>query len=414
MKRSSDPWATASASAAGILRTLASPPPEQDVREAIRRTFHLYHYPAPRMLFLPSPVAAARFIAHMIALGAAGSVASAWAKGLSIEEGSEEDRTIRSYTGIFVRGEDDLQDTMRAATSVALRSADRQPVRSTLLLHPDTTALTTEILRLSETARCPARSFIRRYHSHFLHAYGGRAEALAPPADALQFAYERYALGGATRSILRLHGSFSWAHMPTLLQLDQIARSGDLTADAMRYIRDLRTILTGCFCFVELRNILLVVRPPVCSVFDAAGRLHSEGGPALEFADGAAFWALEDIAVDPRLFDPETVIPPAEIEAIPNPHLRRLLIERYDGLRGADAWERWLDRIGAEVIDSDPLHGDLFIVPGRSELSFLRVRCPSKGDIHHLSIPQEIVSAREARAWTFNVAPELLDAAVET
>jgi hypothetical protein len=90
------------------------------------------------------------------------------------------------------------------------------------------------------------------------------------------------------------------------------------------------------------------------------------------------------------------------------------MMRRFAGLRGSEAVDAWLRAVGAEPI-SDPAHGDLFILRTiRGGPAFLRVRCPSTGEVHHLETPPNIRSPRAARAWTFGLHEDEFEQLVET
>lgn len=157
----------------------------------------------------------------------------------------------------------------------------------------------------------------------------------------------------------------------------------------------LQSLALDCGWFFPFENICLLCDRPLNFSVDNQQRLHGEGKPAVEFADGFKVYAHQGVIL------PETYgkILPSEwrcewLLSETNAELRRVLLQGigYDRLcqelqvKTIDSWQEYdLLETNSEV-DIEPIY-------------ILKMTCPSTGRIHALRVPPNIQSAREAIQW---------------
>jgi len=143
----------------------------------------------------------------------------------------------------------------------------------------------------------------------------------------------------------------------------------------------------GKFC-------VLCDRPRVLRL-DNENRVHAEGEPAIQFADGFSAYAYHGVSLPekygklhPSQWRPEWLLSERNAE------LRRVLIQGigYDRMCQElqatllDAWQEYqLLRIDSPV-ETEAMH-------------LLKMTCPSTGYVHAMRVPPDLESAREAIKW---------------
>jgi hypothetical protein len=149
------------------------------------------------------------------------------------------------------------------------------------------------------------------------------------------------------------------------------------------------------FCFV-------CDRPRILS-FDNQNRLHAEGAPAIQFADGYSLYAYHGIPLPEKYGK----IHPNQWQASwlleeQNAELRRVLIQGI-------GYSRIASELGAIELDSFQEYSllkidtDVDIEP----IYMLKMICPSTGYIHVLRVPPNVNSAKEAIRWVnWGIDPE--------
>ncbi|MCC3405320.1 MAG: hypothetical protein JGK17_06935 [Microcoleus sp. PH2017_10_PVI_O_A] len=165
----------------------------------------------------------------------------------------------------------------------------------------------------------------------------------------------------------------------------------------------LQSFTTQCGWIFPYEKICIVCDRPRILSFDSQHRLHAEGGPAIQFADGYSIYSYHGVTLPekygklhPREWQPQWLL---EEE---NAELRRVLIQGigYDRIARElaavelDTWQEYtLLKIDTNF-DVEPIY-------------LLKMTCPSTGFIHALRVPPDINSAREAIRWTnWGVDPE--------
>lgn len=135
-------------------------------------------------------------------------------------------------------------------------------------------------------------------------------------------------------------------------------------------------------------------RPRILS-FDNEQRLHAEGTPAIQFADGFSVYAYHGVELPenygllhPNLWQAKWLLEEDKAE------LRRVLMHGIGYARicqeleaeELDTWQQYtLLKIESKV-DIEPIY-------------LLKMTCPSTGCIHALRVPPDVNSAREAIRW---------------
>jgi hypothetical protein len=165
-----------------------------------------------------------------------------------------------------------------------------------------------------------------------------------------------------------------------------------------------------------LEGLAIVSERPLVAALDPRGRLHSESGPGIAWADGTAIWAWHGVAVpDWVVTDPDRITT-TSIGAEPNAEVRRVMIERV-------GWERITREGGAVLVDRDA-SGSLWEVDRATDWSWDRARFvevvnstpePDGSRRHYfIRVPPEMRTAHEAVAWTFNLSEVEYRPLVET
>ena len=194
----------------------------------------------------------------------------------------------------------------------------------------------------------------------------------------------------------------------------------------------LQALIINCGWIYPFEKSCIVCERPIKLSFDSQDRLHAEGKPAIQFADGWGLYSYHGVtlpekygAVHPREWQaqwylqepiPEfrqlllEVLPPHQWQAQwilkeDNAELRRLLIQEIGYARicqelqatELDSWAEYtLLRIDKMI---DMLDGQ--------QNYLLKMTCPSTGFIHAMRVPPNMRSAREAIRWVnWGIDPE--------
>ncbi len=149
---------------------------------------------------------------------------------------------------------------------------------------------------------------------------------------------------------------------------------------------------------------------------NAEGRLHREGGPAIEWPDfGAYYWhgvhVPDYVVMNSKSLTSEMILNEG------NSEVRRVMLER-------GGFEVVSEE--AEIVDCDPVRGTLYHIvtppsgggwfhrPRPGIWAFVRVTCPSTDRKYYLMVPPDITTVGAAIAWTFDLTPETYQPALET
>lgn len=163
------------------------------------------------------------------------------------------------------------------------------------------------------------------------------------------------------------------------------------------------SIATECGWIFADDDICLVCDRPRILSMDSENRLHAEGEPAMQFADGYSLYAYHGVIIPEKY---GTVHPDRWqarwLLAEDNAEVRRVLIQGIGYARicqdlqavAMDSFAEYtLLRIDSDV-DVEPIY-------------LLKMTCPSTGYIHAMRVPPDVRSAREAITWVnWGVDPE--------
>jgi hypothetical protein len=155
------------------------------------------------------------------------------------------------------------------------------------------------------------------------------------------------------------------------------------------------------------RRTLVLVPRPVLRVRRATGRfawearaaLHAEHRPAVEWPDGTRVWYWDGVEIPTRIAERRDSLTPAQIAAIPNQEVRRLVLERV-------GWERFLQSARRVAQDDFGTLWDPGISLDGERLRVVEViNATQEPDGTHrrylLRVPPTTRTAREGVAWTF-------------
>lgn len=167
------------------------------------------------------------------------------------------------------------------------------------------------------------------------------------------------------------------------------------------------------YAITALEDLAFVCEKPIQYSADEGDRLHSELGPALAFSDGMKGYFWHGVPVDARLILDPGSITIEEIESTRNIELRRVLVERFGP-------SRYLQECGAEEIHRDS-SGVLYKREIENDEALVMVKVTNStaepdGSFreYFLRVPPDMVTARQAVAWTFGMTEESYQPLQET
>jgi hypothetical protein len=225
---------------------------------------------------------------------------------------------------------------------------------------------------------------------------------------------------------LQLGGSSNYPlpvipYPPLMLWMAEISTL-DFCVSVLNCIREqkeaqiLQLLFQHCGWVYPLEDICLICDRPRIIKFDAEHRLHAEGEPAIQFADGYSFYAYHGHSLPekygvmhPHQWQSEWLLTES------NAGLRRVLIQGIGYARicqelqaiELDNWQEYtLLKIDADIDAYEPPSWDRK-APPREPIYLLKMTCPSTGHIHALRVPPAMTTAREAIRWVnWDIDPE--------
>jgi hypothetical protein len=135
----------------------------------------------------------------------------------------------------------------------------------------------------------------------------------------------------------------------------------------------------SCGVLYAYKNLAIVSNRPSVLNRDAAGRLHSETGMAMQFRDGYGFYAWHGVRVPAKWIEDRANLDPNEVIKVSN-------VEQRAAGAAICGWQKMLSVLKQRVIDRhpNPEIGSLIELslpgldrPGR----FLKAQCPRNGMI---------------------------------
>lgn len=165
------------------------------------------------------------------------------------------------------------------------------------------------------------------------------------------------------------------------------------------------------FSFFE--NVCLVGMNPVELFLDEQLRLNNRDGAAATFADGWKTWAIDGARVPRRLSEDPASLTVEDISNAQNANIRRIMIDLY----GAS---RYLEDSGSRLVSKDE-YGELYQreLPDDEPLTMVRVKNSTMEPdgtfrYYFLRVPPNMMTAKEAVAWTFGLESGEYQPDVET
>ena len=176
----------------------------------------------------------------------------------------------------------------------------------------------------------------------------------------------------------------------------------NLSQKAQEILRSQKLLFEHCGFIFPCEKTCVVCDRPRHLRFDSQNRLHAEGEPAIEFADGWKIYFDHGV----RLPEKYGQLHPNKWQsqwllAEENAEVRRVLIEGI-------GYDRIIQELEAKQIDSWQEYALLQIDNADVEpICLLKMTCPSTGFIHALRVPPNLTSAREAIGWVnWDIDPE--------
>ncbi|MBF0515940.1 MAG: hypothetical protein HQK97_02315 [Nitrospirae bacterium] len=156
-----------------------------------------------------------------------------------------------------------------------------------------------------------------------------------------------------------------------------------------------RFLKSGVFASMFFKNnAVIVIQPQVTQLTDD-GKLHCDGGPAMQWADGHKTYALHNVHVPEHIaLTPHYELNPMLIVTEKNAEIRREIVRKI----GA---ERMVSYFGAVVIDKyeDYELIELTIKEIAITARYLKTKNPSIGTWHIEGVPPDIKTCLEALQW---------------
>jgi hypothetical protein len=147
--------------------------------------------------------------------------------------------------------------------------------------------------------------------------------------------------------------------------------------------------------------VVLTDRPTVVAR-DDQGRLHTEAGPALAWADGFSLHAIHGVRVPAHVVQAPQTITVEQIREERNQEVRRVMLDRYGHarfLRDADAERVHADQVGILWRCQLPGEEPLMLV----EVINATPEADGSARTYWLRVPPDVRTARQAVAWTFGL-----------
>lgn len=172
----------------------------------------------------------------------------------------------------------------------------------------------------------------------------------------------------------------------------------------------LLSLLRYCGWIFPFENICIICDRPSKLSLDSEGRLHAEGEPAIQFADGYSVYSYHGGILPEKYGRIHSEQWQAQwlIEE-DNAELRRVLIQGIGYSRicqelqatELDSWQEYtLIRVDADIDGVN--YSDFEAIDDsfqREPIYLLKMTCPSTEFIHAMRVPPDMQSAREAICW---------------
>ncbi|MEG3923505.1 DUF6745 domain-containing protein, partial [Microcoleus sp. T3_D1] len=183
----------------------------------------------------------------------------------------------------------------------------------------------------------------------------------------------------------------------------------NISQKAQEILRCQKLLFEHCGWIFPFEKFCAVCDRPRHLRFDSQNRLHAEGEPAIEFADGWNFYYYHGVRLPeeygkfhPNQWQSQWIL------AEDNAELRRVLIEGIGYARiiqelSAKQIDSWQEYALLQIDEADDIDDGYDVEP----ICLLKMTCPSTGFIHALRVPPYLISAREAIRWVnWDIDPE--------
>lgn len=165
-----------------------------------------------------------------------------------------------------------------------------------------------------------------------------------------------------------------------------------------------------CGWIFPFESICIICNRPSQLSLDGEARLHAEGEPAIQFADGYSLYSYHGVTLPEKYgrLHPEQWQAQWLIEE-DNAELRRVLIQGIGYSRicqelqatELDSWQEYtLIRVDADIDGVN--YSDFEAIDDsfqREPIYLLKMTCPSTEFVHAMRVPPDMQSAREAIRW---------------
>ncbi|CBN57022.1 MULTISPECIES: DUF6745 domain-containing protein [Kamptonema] len=164
-----------------------------------------------------------------------------------------------------------------------------------------------------------------------------------------------------------------------------------------------QSLAENCGWIYTLEEICYVCDRPRILSLDSQQRLHAEGSPAIQFADGFSVYAYHGVRLPEKYgkFHPQQWRSEWLLSE-DNAELRRVLIQGI-------GYDRICQELAAVELDTWQQY-TLLKIDNNVDIEaiyLLKMTCPSTGYLHVLRVPPDVESAREAIRWVnWGIDPE--------
>ncbi|WP_445251068.1 DUF6745 domain-containing protein [Microcoleus sp. Pol14D5] len=162
-----------------------------------------------------------------------------------------------------------------------------------------------------------------------------------------------------------------------------------------------KSIVQDCGWIYPSEKVCIICEKPIALSADSNHRLHAEGTPAVQFADGVSIYAYHGVILPewygrlhPDQWQSKWLLKEQNAE------VRRALIQgiTYEricqelAVTELDSWQKYT-LLSIEFDDDFDDEGNA------KPVYLLKMTCPSTGHIHALRVPPDLESAQEAIRW---------------
>ena len=167
----------------------------------------------------------------------------------------------------------------------------------------------------------------------------------------------------------------------------------------------LKYLRSNCFDFIPFNGLAIVCEPPKRVSRDEQFRLSSNEGPCIEWSDGFKLWAVNGVFFEYELWEKvvNSKLSAKEVMALSN------MEQRMIALKFAGA-EHTLEAMGAKLVDKSTRGNELYLVENFFEEDpkayFLKYSCPSTGRVYLSGIDPTFApgkKADECMAWKHRI-----------